>query len=138
MTTTAGGSAPGTATSRGPSTGASRQALGAYGEQVALRHLLEQGLVLLDRNWRCDAGEIDLVLREGRVLVVCEVKTRSSTRCGTPHEAVDATKLARLAVLAERWKAARGVSPEEVRIDLVAVLRPRRGPAQVEHVRGIA
>ncbi len=138
MTTTADGSAPGAQTSNGPSTGASRQALGAYGEQVALRHLLEQGMVLLDRNWRCAAGEIDLVLREGRVLVVCEVKTRSSTRCGTPHEAVDATKIARLALLAERWKAAREVNPPEVRLDLVAVLRPRRGAAQVEHVRGIA
>ncbi len=138
MTTMADGPAPRAGASSGPSTGASRRALGAYGEQVALRHLLGLGMVLLDRNWRCDAGEIDLVLREGRVLVVCEVKTRSSIRCGTPHEAVDATKLARLALLAERWKAARGVSPGEVRLDLVAVLRPLRGAAQVEHVRGLA
>ena len=138
MTTTAGGSVSGARTGTGASTGASRQALGAYGEQVALRHLLEQGMVLLDRNWRCDAGEIDLVLREGRVLVVCEVKTRSSTRCGTPHEAITDAKLARLGVLAERWKTARGVTPDEVRLDLVAVLRGRRGAAQVEHVRGIA
>ena len=81
----------------GSATAAARRALGAYGESLAARHLVEvQGMVLLDRNWRCDAGEIDLVLRDGPVLVVCEVKTRSSVACGTPHEAVDDAKLGRL------------------------------------------
>ena len=119
-------------------TAASKQALGAYGEDVALRHLTEQGMLLLERNWRCAEGELDLVLREGRVLVVCEVKTRSSARCGTPHDAVGPEKVERLVRLAERWKAARGVHPPEVRLDLVAVVRGPRGAAEVEHVRGIA
>ena len=57
-------------------TAAQRQALGGYGERVAERHLVGLGLVVLDRNWRCEDGEIDLVLRDGTVLVVCEVKTR--------------------------------------------------------------
>jgi putative endonuclease len=114
-----------------------RQALGAYGESVAARHLVEQGLVLLDRNWRCEAGEIDLVLRDGAVLVVCEVKTRSSVDFGTPHEAVDDAKLDRLRRLAVCWQEERGLAVPDVRIDLVAVLRPRRGPATVEHVRGL-
>lgn len=119
-------------------TAAARQALGSYGEAVAARHLVEQGMVLLDRNWRCDAGEIDLVLREGHVLVICEVKTRSSAACGTPHEAVGADKRARLGVLAQRWAVDHGLTPPDTRIDVVAVLRPPRGPAVVEHVRGIA
>jgi|SRR6478752_3299804 len=114
-----------------------RQALGAYGESVAARHLVEQGLVVLDRNWRCEAGEIDLVLRDGPVLVVCEVKTRSSVDFGTPHEAIDDAKLDRLRRLATCWQAERGLAVPDVRIDLVAVLRPRRGPSTVEHVRGI-
>lgn len=114
-----------------------KQALGAYGESLAARRLTAQGMVLLDRNWRCDAGEIDLVLRDHDVLVVCEVKTRTSDRCGTPHEAVTDLKLARLRRLAVRWREAHGVGPVEIRIDLVAVLRPRRGPAQLEHVKGI-
>jgi putative endonuclease len=119
-------------------TAAARRALGAYGEALAARHLVDvQGMVLLDRNWRCDEGEIDLVLRDGAVLVVCEVKTRTSAVCGTPHEAVDAAKLARLRRLAVRWMVDRGVRVPDVRVDLVAVLRPRRGPAAVEHVRGI-
>jgi putative endonuclease len=114
-----------------------KQALGAYGESLAARRLTAQGMVLLDRNWRCDAGEIDLVLRDHDVLVVCEVKTRTSDRCGTPHEAVTELKLARLRRLAVRWREAHGLGPVEIRIDLVAVLRPRRGPALVDHVPGI-
>ena len=123
---------------KGSATAAARRALGAYGESLAARHLVDlQGMVLLDRNWRCDAGEIDLVLRDGPVLVVCEVKTRTSVACGTPHEAVDDAKLARLRRLAVRWMVDHGIRVPDVRVDLVAVLRPRRGPAVVEHVRGI-
>ncbi len=131
MTETAAGTTAGT-------TAAARQALGRYGEDVAARHLLEQGLVLLERNWRCDEGEIDLVLREGSTLVVCEVKTRTSLEAGTPHEAVTETKLARLKRLGERWAAERGVRPAGTRVDLVAVLRPRRGPAVIDHVAGLS
>ena len=118
-------------------TTAVRQALGAYGEALAARHLVEQGMVLLDRNWRCEAGEIDLVLRDGEVLVVCEVKTRSSTDYGTPHEAVTDIKVARLRRLAARWLADRSVVVRDVRIDLVGIVRPRRGPSVIDHVRGI-
>jgi putative endonuclease len=116
---------------------ARRLALGQYGERVAARHLIEQGLVLLDRNWRCAAGEIDLVLRDGSTLVVCEVKTRTSDACGTPHEAVTPDKLARLQRLAVLWAETHGVRPEEVRIDLVAVHPRSRGAAQVDHVPGL-
>jgi putative endonuclease len=114
-----------------------RNALGRYGERVAARHLTEQGMVLLDRNWRCDAGEIDLVLRDGAVLVVCEVKTRTSDVCGTPHEAITPAKLDRLKRLGVLWADAHDVRPAETRIDLVAVRRPRRGPSAVDHVRGL-
>jgi putative endonuclease len=118
-------------------TTASRQALGAYGEDVPARHLAEAGMVLLDRNWRCAEGEIDLVLRDGPVLVVCEVKTRTSYLCGTPHEAITEAKLDRLRRLGQSWIADHGGHVEETRVDLVAVLRPPKGPAAVDHVRGI-
>jgi putative endonuclease len=111
--------------------------LGAYGERVAAQRLVDEGMVVVDRNWRCDAGEIDLVLRDGDVLVVCEVKTRSSTSCGTPQEAVTPAKLARLRRLAACWMTAHDVHPRDVRIDLVAVLRAPKGPARVQHLRGI-
>ena len=110
--------------------------LGAYGEQVARRHLEGAGLQVLDSNWRCEAGELDLVLRDGDTLVVCEVKTRTSDAFGTPHEAVTEQKAARLRRLAARWVTERGVRPADIRFDLVAVLRPRRGATGVEHVRG--
>ncbi|QCW51317.1 YraN family protein [Nocardioides dongxiaopingii] len=115
----------------------SRQAIGAYGERVAERYLVEQGMVTLDANWRCREGEIDLVLREGPVLVVCEVKTRTSLVNGSPHEAITDVKRERLQRLGVRWAEARGVRPAQIRVDLVAVMRPRRGPAVVEHVRGV-
>jgi putative endonuclease len=114
-----------------------RRSLGAFGETYAARRLVEQGMVLLDRNWRCDAGEIDLVLRDGSVLVVCEVKTRSSTAFGTPVEAVTVQKAERLRRLAERWLEDHHVRPDDVRIDIVGVLVPRRGAPEVEHVRGV-
>lgn len=123
------------ATTGGPST--ARQALGAYGEEVAARHLTECGLTVLERNWRCEDGEIDLVLRDGDTLVVCEVKTRTSLSAGTPHEAITDAKLDRLKRLGERWAEARGVRPPDIRIDLVAVMRPRKGAAIIDHVAGL-
>jgi putative endonuclease len=103
---------------------------------MAVRHLLAEGLVLLDRNWRCSAGEIDIVAREGDVLVFCEVKTRRTMRFGTPAEAVVATKVRRLRRLAAQWLAATGLSPREVRFDVVSVLPQHKGACQVEHLRG--
>ena len=94
-------------------------------------------MVLLDRNWRCDLGEIDLVLRDGRVLVVCEVKTRTSTAFGHPLEAVTEAKADRLRDLSVRWVAEHVVRPDGVRIDLVGVLMQPRGRPVLEHVRGI-
>ena len=115
-----------------------KQALGRYGEAVAERHLVGRGLTVLDRNWRCDEGEIDLVLRHGDVLVVCEVKTRSTDDFGSPHEAVDEVKLDRMRRLAQRWVTAHGLSRvPDVRLDLVAVRQPPRGAAVVEHVQGL-
>ena len=122
-----------TATGRG----GRNRALGDYGERVAARHLTALGMVVLDRNWRCDEGELDLVLRDGPALVGCEVKTRTSLAHGSPHEAVTDVKLARLRRLVQRWLRDHGVHPAETRVDLVAVLRPSKGPALVEHVRGI-
>ncbi len=118
-------------------TAQARRAIGAYGEERAAQHLISLGMTVLERNWRCSEGEIDIVLRDGSTLVVCEVKTRTSEVAGTPHEAITDAKLARLKRLGERWAAEREIRPDGIRIDLVAVLRPRRGRARVEHVRGL-
>jgi len=114
-----------------------KDAVGRYGEQVAARALVDAGMTVLARNWRCDAGEIDIVARDGDALVVCEVKTRSSTRFGTPFEAITREKAARLRRLATRWLAESGMHPPEVRFDVVGVTRSARGAAEVVHLRGV-
>lgn len=110
--------------------------MGAYGERVAARHLVEAGLVLLDRNWRCSAGEIDIIARDGDTLVLCEVKTRRSAVFGAPVEAVTRRKAARLRRLAAAWLAQAQVRPREVRFDVVEVFTPPQGAARVAHRRG--
>jgi putative endonuclease len=81
-----------------------------------------RGYEVLDRNWRCSGGEIDLVLRKGKTLVVCEVKTRSSVACGSPAEAVTFAKRVRLRRLAARWLIEHDVHVPYVRFDVAAVL----------------
>ena len=80
------------------------------------------GYSVVDRNWRCRQGELDLVARRGRVVVFCEVKTRSSTAFGAPVEAVTGTKQARLRVLAARWLEDSTVVAREIRFDVASVL----------------
>ena len=111
-----------------------KDALGRYGEDVAARHLAEAGLVVLERNWRCREGEIDIVARDGDVLVVCEVKTRRDTAYGSPLEAVTPRKAARLR------RARRALAGRPCRAPAGRPLRRRRpcsprasGSAVVEH-----
>ncbi len=113
-----------------------RQAVGAYGERLASRYLQAAGLVLLESNWRCREGEVDLILRDGDDLVFCEVKTRRTDTYGTPAEAVAPAKARRLRRIAARWLAERSVRPREVRFDVVAVLPQTKGASVVEHIRG--
>jgi putative endonuclease len=113
-----------------------RLATGGYGEAAAARYLVEHGMVVLDRNWRCTAGEVDLVLRDGSALVFCEVKTRATVAFGSPLESVTPAKVARLRRLAARWMREHGVHVEHVRLDLVGVLLTGREP-RIEHVPGV-
>ncbi|MEU3515637.1 YraN family protein [Streptomyces sp. NPDC006654] len=121
-------------------TNRARGALGRYGETLAARRLTETGLTVLERNWRCGrTGEIDIVARDGDVLVVCEVKTRRAGPFGQPLAGVTPAKAERLRGLAEHWIHAHGGAPPGgVRIDVVGVLLPRRGAPVIEHVRGVA
>ena len=111
--------------------------LGRRGEQLAVEHLQRAGLRILDRNWRCADGEIDIVAAERRALVVCEVKTRSGVKYGTPLEAITRQKRNRLRRLAIRWLVAHGILFDEIRIDVVGVLRSESGEFSVDHVRGV-
>lgn len=88
--------------------GLSRRDLGIRGEEVAARWYVDRGYRILERNWRCREGEIDLVLRREHTVVFCEVKTRTTDRFGTGAEAVSPTKQRRLRRLAGRWLAETG------------------------------
>ncbi|RHA41982.1 YraN family protein [Cellulomonas rhizosphaerae] len=114
-----------------------KDAVGRYGEDVAAQHVLEAGWQVLDRNWRCRDGELDLVGLDGDELVVVEVKTRRSTAYGHPAEAVTRLKLARVRRLAAAWLAAHDQRVASVRVDVIAVLLPPRGAAVVEHLVGV-
>lgn len=112
-----------------------KDVLGRSGEDTAARHLQDSGCEILARNWRCSEGEIDIVARDRDVLVICEVKTRSSAAFGLPVEAVTRTKADRLRRLACRWLQD-NPGACEVRFDVISILRDAAGRDLVDHVRG--
>ena len=112
-----------------------RQKLGRWGEQLAAQYLESHGYKVLDRNWRCLRGEIDLVAEEGDVLVFVEVKTRRGRDYGTPEEALTKYKAKRLLELGQRYMLERDLEDVEWRVDLVAVELDRQGKLlRFEHV----
>lgn len=114
-----------------------KDAVGRFGEQLAAERLTADGFEILDRNWRCRDGEIDIVAVEDATLVFVEVKTRSTVSHGTPAEAVVPAKAARLRRLAARWLLAH---PErywpQIRFDVVGVVRRTPNGPSVNHLRG--
>lgn len=117
-------------------TGRAKDALGRYGEELAAQHLVAAGMELLDRNWRCRHGELDLVARDrdGTVVFV-EVKTRSSTVFGEPAEAVGPVKARRVRALACRWLLEHPSGGCPLRFDVVSVVRQRGQAPLVRHLR---
>lgn len=116
--------------------------LGMWGEERAAQELTRIGMHVVERNWRCAQGEIDIIAIDGRDLVVVEVKTRRSSAKGSALDAVTAAKVAKLRVLALQWLAARTAAGESqrfraIRVDVVAIMRPARGSAHITHLRGV-
>jgi len=116
--------------------------LGRAGEQVAVRHLERAGFQVLARNWRPTGaglrGELDVVARDGAVLVVCEVKSRRGRGAGDALTGVTPRKLARLRALAAAYLAAGRPGAPEVRIDLIGVTwPPGGGTPTIDHLRGV-
>lgn len=113
---------------------AAKDELGRRGEQLAAQFLHNAGYQLLDRNWRCALGELDIVVRTGDELVFVEVKTRSSRAFGHPFEAITGQKIARLRKLAFAWCEAHPGARGRVRIDAIAVIAARGVPVEIEHL----
>jgi putative endonuclease len=100
-----------------------RRTLGISGEDAAAAWYEANGYEVVARNWRCAAGELDLVCRRGRAVVFCEVKTRTTDAFGAPVEAVTRDKQMRVRRLAARWiEDAAEFRPVEIRFDVASVL----------------
>lgn len=117
--------APGRPQESGASSSDFRRALGAEGEALAAQWYEDNGYEVLDRNWRRREGEVDLIVRRGRTVVFCEVKSRSSDRFGTGAESVLPAKQRRIRRLSARWLSeltpASGRPVVDVRFDVVSI-----------------
>jgi putative endonuclease len=111
--------------------------LGRSGEALAAAFLEEAGQRVVDRNWRGPSGEIDIVALDGAMVVVSEVKTRSSLDYGHPLEAITPAKVERLQILARQWLRAHGMSSNGYRIDAVAILDDGDNPPVIEHLKAV-
>ncbi|MEO3809804.1 YraN family protein [Sphaerisporangium sp. B11E5] len=111
--------------------------LGRHGERLAVDFLRAAGLKILEQNWRCDSGEIDILASEGSVLVVVEVKTRSGRSHGTAFEAVTRAKFARLRTLAGKWLSTQKKWFSAIRVDVIAIER-FAGEFVLRHDRGVS
>jgi putative endonuclease len=114
-----------------------KDVLGRLGEDAAAKHLADLGWTIIQRNWRCPEGELDIVAHDGSGLVVCEVKTRSGADYGTPVEAVTPAKAARLRRLASRWLEAYGIGHVAIRIDVIGLVRAGPGRFTIDHLKGV-
>jgi len=106
-----------------------RVRLGQRGEDLAVHELARRGFEIVDRNWRCQIGEVDVVARHSETWTLFEVRTRRGRTHGTPEESVTPAKLERMADVARAYLSEHDVNVQEVdwRIGLVAVEMDRTG-----------
>jgi putative endonuclease len=119
----------------------SKKQIGVRGEDLACAELVRQGMQILERNWRCRLGEIDIVAAEsvaaGLTLVFCEVKCRSGLGFGHPLEAITYTKMRTLRQLAALWMRQHRMTASSIRLDAIGVvLAPEQEPS-LTHVRAV-
>ena len=114
-----------------------RGSLGRRGEAAAAGYLRGLGWQVVDRNWRCRDGELDIVAYDGHRHVVCEVKTRANLEFGAPLEAITAAKAARLRRLAARWADQHGVNAARIRIDVIGLVCDGPDGFAVDHCREV-
>ncbi|MGH3421279.1 MAG: YraN family protein [Streptosporangiaceae bacterium] len=120
---------------RTPSPAESQAAVTSAQRRRAEQHLESAGLRILDRDWRCADGQIDIVAAEHRTLVVCEVQTRSAS--GHLPPVMSRARRNRLRRLAVRWLVAHGLLFDEVRVDVIRLSPGRSGAMAIEHQRGV-
>ncbi len=113
-----------------------RKALGERGEALARRYLEERGYRILECNFRCPYGEVDIIAQEGDCLVFVEVKTRRSRSFGRPEESITPAKVQRMMDVAQAYLQAHEGLPDAWRIDVVAIqMGPSGSPPNVRLIR---
>lgn len=110
-----------------------KQKTGSYGEQLARNHLLAKNYTVIETNWRCPQGEIDIVAQDGDTVVFVEVRTRRAEATAAAFESVNPKKQDKLQTLAFAYVDAKQIE-SAWRIDVIAVALPRTGQPLVEHV----
>ncbi|GAB3122637.1 YraN family protein [Glaciibacter psychrotolerans] len=116
---------------------AKKDVVGKHGEDVACDYLVAHGYRVVERNWRCVQGEIDVIAEKRGAVVFVEVKTRSGLGFGHPFEAITVVKLARLRRLAAAWCAQAEQRPRRIRIDAIAVIASPGAEPVIEHLEGV-
>ncbi|MFZ5652675.1 MAG: YraN family protein [Bacillota bacterium] len=112
-----------------------RISTGKAGEEAAVQHIRKKGMRVLERNFRCRLGELDIIARDGRYIVFVEVRTSNSTAFGTPQESVGAKKKQKLRLLAQYYIKIRNLGDVPLRFDVVAVTGvPGGGIIKIEHI----
>ncbi len=112
-----------------------RKEVGARGEKLAADFLKKRGYKILQRNYRCREGEIDIIVQKDECLVFVEVRTKKNTAFGTPEESVTLSKREKLISLANAYIQAYDKPPQSWRIDVVAVeLTPDNRVSRLEHI----
>lgn len=110
------------------------KSLGRWGEKRCEKFLRAKGLKTLTRNFSCNSGEIDLVMVDvDSSLVFVEVKTRADELFGPPEQSVTYSKKVKLIRTARHFIAAHEIDERPFRFDVVAIVLPPKGPAQIEH-----
>jgi len=114
---------------------AERKKLGQRGEDAAAAYMKRAGLTIVERNWRCQAGEIDIVALDGETLVLCEVKTRRTAAKGSAADAITPAKQRRYLKLAAAYTQFAGLGPVEIRFDVITLLVVAQDRALLRHYR---
>lgn len=117
--------------------GDGRKERGRKAEQAACEHLISQGYTILERNWRCRSGELDIIARKRDVLVIVEVRSRSQQAAdfGTPAESVNARKIKQVRDTAAVYLHRTGQSDANLRFDVIAVTFGRGDNIALEHIQ---
>lgn len=109
--------------------------LGDRGEELAASWLEQQGIRVVERNFRCTGGEVDIVARDGSTTVFVEVKTRKNLAYGVPQLAVTPFKQRQISKAALTWLAKKRLHDQPARFDVVAILLESEYTYRIEHIR---